>query len=57
MAQSNLTTGACVAQFIMETTKHCYIQNVEVSSGSSGFRIFFTFPHLSLWEIDAPGPW
>ena len=41
-----------MAQFIMETTKHCYIQNIEAMGHLvSEKKIFLVFPIVSLWRL------
>ena len=47
--------GACLAQFIMGTTKHCYIQNIEaLGLLVSEKKIFLVFPIVSLWRLIYP---
>ena len=42
---------AQLAQFIMGTTKHCYIQNIEALGLLVSGKIFLVFPIVSLWEL------
>ena len=47
-----------MAQFIMGTTKHCYIQNIEaLGLLVSEKKIFLVFPIVSLWRLSTPGAW
>ena len=51
-AWSNLTPGAWLTQFIMGTTKHCYIQNTEaLCLQVLENKIVLVFPIVSLWEL------
>ena len=50
--------GAGLAQFIMGTTKHCYIQNIEaLGLLVSEKKIFLVFPIVSLWRLSTHGAW
>ena len=51
--------GAWLAQFIMGTTKHCYIQNIEALDllVSEKKFLFLVFPIVSLWRLSTPGAW
>ena len=53
----NWTPDARLAQFMMGTTKHCYIQNIQVLGLVVSEKISLTFCIVSLWEIDAPWAW
>ena len=47
--------GACLAQFIMGTTKHCYIQNIEaLGLLVSEKKIFVSFSHCKSMETIYP---
>ena len=44
-----------MAQFIMGTTKHCYIQNIEaLGLLVSEKKFFLVFPIVSLWRLSTP---
>ena len=57
-AWPNLTQGHELAQFIMGTTKHWYIQNIEaLGLLVSEKKIFLVFLIVSLWRLSTPGAW
>ena len=43
--------------FIMGTTKNCYIQNIVALGLVVSEKIFLVFPTVSLWKLSTPGAW
>ena len=54
-AWPNLTPGARLAQFMLQTISRCHIPNIKaVGPVVSEKKIFIFFPIVSLWRLSTP---